>query len=181
MGKPVVRAKEMAAEPMENSSATGAKTLPRGPDGNFNAATPGSGNAREDCGNWVSRDTIEGVLELWIPFDRENIGAQDQFGRPVPHVGRVRIGCLVAKGLDLAVGVVCEELLFNGISQFREKRTRESDRFTVASEFKMNRKSPEIRLVDGGKCLVHVLRASLVGSRYTDRDAHDSSIDRPRV
>ena len=133
--EPVMRSEEAAREPMENLPTTGAKPRTGGPDGQLNSArsaiTLSSGQSREDCGNRISRDPIQRVLELRVAFDWEDVGSELQLGGPVLMIWGMRIVCVVAQEVDLAVGVLREELLLDCRSQFGRKRTREANGLVV--------------------------------------------------
>ena len=62
-----------------------------------------------------------------------------QLGGLVLMIWGVRIGCVVAQEVDLAVGVLREELLLDCRSEFVRKRTREAKALVVMTEFKMDR------------------------------------------
>ena len=62
-----------------------------------------------------------------------------QLGGPVLMIWGVRIGCVVAQEVDLAVGVLREELLLECRSEFVRKRTREGNGLVVLTELKMDR------------------------------------------
>ena len=138
-----MRSEEAAREPTDNPPTTPAKPWTGGPDGQLNSAasaiTLRSGQRREDCGNRISRDTVQRVLKLRVAFDGEDVGSEMQLGGPVLMIWGVRIGCVVAHEVDLAVGVLREELLFDCRSEFGRKRTGEGNDLVVMTKFKLDR------------------------------------------
>ena len=144
-------------------------------DGGGKVGGRGDREGGKDASERIGGGAVRGVIELGIAADGEKIGAEGELDRPLPEVGIGREG-VVRECRECGVGIVGGELGRDGRGEFGRDAAEQGHVAPVAAEAELDLNTPGVGLVNGGQCLIHVLRAAVVVGGNTEGDEHGGSI-----